>query len=754
MKIIKRDGRVQDYSWNKVEAVVYKAFNSIKQEVPDKFLDQLKQAVESSFKSRESFTVEEMQDLIQKELIKRNKYEVVESFILYRNKRNEIREQKSDLIKQIQSKLAGTHIENQNANVDEASFGGRIGEAGRVVCKNEALKMMSRRARRNHENNEIYIHDLDSYVSGMHNCLTAPIDDLLANGFTTRQTDVRPASSVNTAMQLIAVIFQIQSLQQFGGVSASHIDHSMVPYVRKSFRKHYINAWIKEQSDFYNIDILALTHNELNKWVTNKITEFYLETRLDDSDFTFASKKLNRNLRQRSLFSTKKETYQAVEGLYHNLNTLQSRSGNQLPFSSINFGTCTELEGRMVTKALLEVSIEGLGKNGITSIFPCTIFQYMKGVNDKPGTPNYDLYKLALRSTAQRLYPNYCNVDWSVNAGYDPNDPRTYMSTMGCRTYNGADINAEPGVNPQIKDGRGNLAPVTIILPTIAMLAKEKAEKSGDNIIDTFIKLLDTKIYEAKDMLLERFNHMCSQSAAAAKFMYENKTMLGYKPEEGIISALKHGTLVIGQLGLAEALQILVNCDHTDPKGLELAETIEQRFMIRCKQFKEAYKLNFGVYYTPAENLCYTAMTKFKAKYGTIPNVSDRSYFTNSMHVPVWHKLDPFEKIDIESKLTGYSSGGCITYVELPASTLNNLEALETIINYAMDKDIPYAAVNIPIDRCVCGYTSEMNDTCPKCGSSEILKLRRVTGYLSSDYRHFNKGKQDEVEDRQKHITN
>ena len=286
------------------------------------------------------------------------------------------------------------------------------------------------------------------------------------------------------------------------------------------------------------------------------------------------------------------------------------------------------------------------------------------------------------------------------------------------------------------------------------MHAKDKAAKQGKNIVDVFMDILDTKIHEAKDMLLERFNHMCSQPAAAAKFMYENKTMLGYKPEEGIISALKHGTLVIGQLGLAETLQILVNCDHTESKGLELAETIEQLFMSRCKQFKNTYKLNFGVYYTPAENLCYTAMTKFKAKYGVIPNVSDRSYFTNSMHVPVWHKLDPFEKIDIESKLTGYSSGGCITYVELPASTLNNLEALETIVNYMMDKDIPYGAINIPVDRCVCGYTSEINDTCPKCGSDEILKLRRVTGYLSSDYRHFNKGKQAEVEDREKHITN
>lgn len=267
----------------------------------------------------------------------------------------------------------------------------------------------------------------------MHNCLTEPIDHLLANGFKTRQTDVRPASSINTAMQLVAVCFQIQSLQQFGGVSASHIDHSMVPYVRKSFRKHYINSWLKTLDEFYEIDILGMTHDELNHWVTNKITDFYLQTGLEDSDFTFDNKKLDNTLRQRSLFSTKKETYQAVEGLYHNLNTLQSRSGNQLPFSSINYGTCTELEGRMVTKALLEVSINGLGKYGVTSIFPCGIFQYMKGVNDKPGTPNYDLYRLALKSTSQRLYPNYCNVDWSVNEGYDRNDPKTYMSTMGKR---------------------------------------------------------------------------------------------------------------------------------------------------------------------------------------------------------------------------------------------------------------------------------------------------------------------------------
>lgn len=410
MKIIKRDGRTQDYSWEKVENVVCKAFGGVGQEVPDKFLEQMKQSVEGVLKNRDTFTVEEMQDLIQKELIKRNKYEVVESFIIYRNKRTEIREQKSDLIKSITKKLNGTNIENQNANVDESSFGGRIGEATRVVTKNDALKYrMSKKSRRNHENNEIYIHDLDSYSSGMHNCLSIPFDDLLKNGFKLKQTDVRPAGSVNTAFQLVAVIFQLQSLQQFGGVSATHIDWTMVPYVRKSFWKHYKDGYK------YILGIDDVEHS-------GDVTKMSIQ----DEEYTCEDR-----VYKYALDMTKKEIYQAVEGLYHNLNTLQSRSGNQLPFTSINYGTCTLEEGRLVIEALLNVSIEGLGTTGKTSIFPCGIFQYMKGVNDKEGTPNYDLYKLALKSTSQRLYPNYCNVDWSKNAGYDINDPRTYMSTMG-----------------------------------------------------------------------------------------------------------------------------------------------------------------------------------------------------------------------------------------------------------------------------------------------------------------------------------
>lgn len=394
----------------------------------------------------------------------------------------------------------------------------------------------------------------------------------------------------------------------------------------------------------------------------------------------------------------------------------------------------------MVTKALLTVSIKGVGKLHKTPIFPCGIFQMKKGVNRKPDEPNYDLYRLALQSTSTRLYPNYANCDWSNAAGYDEHDPRTYFSTMGCRTANLTDINGFG----QLKDGRGNICPVTIILPTLAMEAGSDPE--------TFLVLLKQKIYEASAMLMERYEYICSQSPVSAKFMYENHVIAGYDGET-VESAMKHGTLAIGQLGLAETLQLLLGCDHRDPRGMEFAKRIEQLFKDVCAELKQQYRLNFGVYYTPAENLCYTAMSRFKEKYGEIPNVSDKKFFTNSMHVPVWAKVNPFEKIDIESELTGYSSAGCITYCELDSSAKNNIDALEQLVNYAMDKDIPYFAVNVPNDMCMdCGYTDEIGETCPMCGGSNIQRLRRVTGYLTGNYTTaFNKGKQQEVEMRVKH---
>jgi ribonucleoside-triphosphate reductase len=670
--------------------------------------------------------VETIQDMVESYLMKSERPDVARAYVRYRYRREVARTYSEDFIKAISEKLAARNIENQNANVDEHSFGGRKGEAMNLLMKQYALDFcISPKHRDNHLNNRIYIHDLDAYAVGMHNCLTIPFDDLLEHGFNTRQTDVRPANSINTAMQLVAVIFQLQSLQQFGGVSASHLDWTMVPYVRKSFAKHFIDGlkWVEHAPSDYIETVpksIKVDSAEAQDWT--KAYEYAMEM-------------------------TKRELKQAVEGMYHNLNTLQSRSGNQLPFTSINYGTCTLPEGRMVIEALIKGSIAGVGKLHRTPIFPCGIFQCMKGVNRAPGDPNYDLYRLALESTAKRLYPNYANVDWSGNAGYDVQNPATYFSTMGCRTANGLDVN---GLG-QLKDGRGNIAPATIILPTLAMEAKEK---EGDTLIN-FFEILKEALVDARDELLERFEYICSQPAASAKFMYENHTMAGYIPEEGIRSALKHGTLVIGQLGMAETLEILIGTNQTTKEGMDLAKKIESVFKETCAKFKQEEQLNFGVYYTPAENLCYTAMNKFKAKYGEIKNVSDHEYFTNSIHIPVWEHVGVLEKIELESQLTGYSNAGCITYVELDSAIQNNLDALDQIVQFAMDHDIPYLAINVPNDTCLdCGYTGEFNDKCPECGSTNIQQLRRVTGYLTGNYKTaFNWGKQKETEARVKHVN-
>ena len=955
MLVRKRDNTLEKFHFGKIEKAIDSAFDSCKKHIENtktgSFEDIKKNAVENIIAclknvynedSDSTVDVEEIQDNVERCLMSSDYQDVAKSYIIYRYMHKLVRDNQNKLTKSLKKKLLAEDVQNQNANVDEYSFGGRMGEASRLVTKKYALDFcMSRKARRNHENNEIYIHDLDSYAVGMTNCLTSPLDDLLNNGFNTRQTDVRPANSLNTAFQLVAVIFQLQSLQQFGGVSGSHLDWTMVKFFRKSFMKHYINAYIKQSDKFYNSDIIniasefykdknGLERTSLDKFTKDYKNEFFKETGLSEEDFTLDNKdNLDAKLYQSALFDTLNELNQAVEGLYHNLNTLQSRSGNQLPFTSINYGTCTLPEGRLVIQALLQGSIKGVGKFHKTAIFPCSIFQCMKGVNRKEGDPNYDLYKLALKSTSMRIYPNYVNVDWSVNEGYDKNDPRTYTSTMGChakdtpivmadgtrkmvqdvkvgdilmgvsgqtrvveslirgndklfkvnqsraesyivneghvlsliyigeetykdieygmtvnitvhdfmnlsedmksnfngykedgtlskititedevddfygfeldgdrlylmddgtvthncRTYNGKDINADEGQNPQIKDGRGNLAPVTVIMPTLAMEVKESlkgTEYTKDDITKAFMKLLDKKISESKDMLLERFEWMCKQSPASAKFMWENNTMLGYKEEEGIRSALKHGTLAIGQLGLAETLQILIGKNHVSEEGMALAKEIEGLFNKRAAEYKNKYKLNFGVYYTPAENLCYTAMKNFKDMYGDVENVTyinlpekdkhgnimydenrkikfkrhDKCYFTNSIHVPVWEEMTPFEKIDIEAQLVNYSNAGCITYVELPSSTKNNIEALETIVNYAMDNDIPYFAINVPIDTCEdCGYCGDIGDVCPVCGSTHISHLRRVTGYLTGDYKSaFNPGKQEESDDRVKHI--
>lgn len=673
--IIKRDKRKVPFDKEKIVNAIMKANDDVsqRQKIPKRDAETIANHIFEVAQQRvRALTIEEIQDMVENGLIDLNAYAVAKAYIKWRYKRAVARDAYSEFMQAAGAKLAAKNVENQNANLDEHSFSGRMGEAQRLLTKEYALKyVMSEKSRSNHLANRIYVHDLDSYASGEHNCLSMPLDELLEKGFDTRQTNVRGAGSVSTAMQLVAVLFQLQSQQQFGGVAATHLDWTMVPYVRKSFFKHYVFEYLKLSGQISRLpNIEEMDNEQLDEWIHEQQDDILRELGLTKSDFRFDNiKKLNQKCASAALFETKREVYQATESMFHNLNTLQSRSGGQLPFSSINYGTCTLPEGRMVTKAILDVSIHGLGKHGQTAIFPCGIFQCQKGVSKNPGDPNYDLYQLALKSTAQRLYPNYCNCDWSTDiAGrmldiahkrnvlgklspdslqaltkwveQNPDTARNYKlvlkdgaiyvdenivlpvevsSTMGCRTYNGYDINFDfnyivqtilsTGQPPKHyfqsgnqKDGRGNLCPVTIILPTLAMEAREATidwQNNPEQYFANFMDILDKAIHDSRDMLKERFAWICAQSPASSEFMYGNNTMVGYIPEEGIRSALKHGTLVIGQLGMAETLQLLVGCDQTEEKGMEAAKKIEQLFKDRCAQFKQEEKLNFGVYYTP-----------------------------------------------------------------------------------------------------------------------------------------------------------
>lgn len=419
MQVIKRDGSKQQFDEKKIWKAILGCFEDCCSEgeyVNDIIIDELTSKTVNKLDKRKNYNVEQIQDIVELTLMEADKYEQAKAYIEYRQLHKLARNGYADLMNKVKAKLEAKNVENSNANLDENTFSGREKEAFGTILKEYALNnLVSETTRNNHINNEIYIHDLDAYASGMHNCLSIPLDDLLEKGFKVKQTDIRPAGTVNTAMQLSAVIMQLQSLCQFGGVSYTHFDWSMVPYVRKSFAKHYRDG-LKYLEDKTEIDYSI-------EFMLDNAKEYSIE----ESDYYAYSPKAHKY----AIDMTKKEIHQSVEALYHNLNSLQSRSGQQLPFSSINYGTCTLTEGRMITKELLNVSIEGLGKYHRTSIFPCGIFQCMKGVNRKSGDPNFDLFQLALKSTSIRLYPNYASVDWSGNAGYDPNDPKTYFSTMG-----------------------------------------------------------------------------------------------------------------------------------------------------------------------------------------------------------------------------------------------------------------------------------------------------------------------------------
>mgnify|MGYP000833193227 FL=1 len=444
------------------------------------------------------------------------------------------------------------------------------------------------------------------------------------------------------------------------------------------------------------------------------------------------------------------EGKQSAQSLYHNLNTLESRAGSQIPFTSINFGTDTSTEGKLVSKWLMAASLDGIGKYHLTPIFPISIFKYKNGVNAHNGDPNYDIKKLAIKSLSRRIYPNIVNCNFSGNIE-EPGNPDTEMATMGCRTMMGYDRN---GLGYS-KLGRGNVCPTTINLPKLGIKHGICLGERDAADLDGFWEELDEVLHLTEMSLVDRFYHVCKQSVASAKFMYGNGTIADYDKAsyKGIYEAMKHGTLAVGYIGIAEMCQALFGKDHSeDDEVWKFALSVVKHIYDFCVEASDKHGLNFSCYATPAENLCRTYATALKKEFGVIPKVTDREYITNSHHVPVWQKVSIYRKLELEAPFCKYPTGGCITYIELESSIMKNEKAVEDIIDYAMSLDIPYLAFNFPIDSCLkCGYQGEIGYNCPKCGNTEIQRLRRVTGYLTTDYRNFNAGKIKECLDRVKH---
>ena len=733
MYVIKRDGTKVLFDPNKIIRAINKAMISV-----DGALYEGDTAVDIAnlIMSRNvDMTVEQIQDLVEHYLMKSERPDVAKAYILYREQRNKERIRKSKLVCSIMKRTDATAVENSNANVDEKSFSGREKEASSDVQKIIALDYtLSPDVAQAHKDMLLYQHDLEKTNIGMHNCLFIDFDKLFNEGFVTRNGDIRPPSSFSTACQQTAVIFQCQSQVQFGGVGTVHLDYDLAPFVKKSFRKHMKN-YLTDVEDYSKENAEALlAQNEPIEIDNEKLRN----SKNLGPAYKFAIKQLER------------EGTQSSEAMYHNLNTLESRAGSQVPFTSINFGRDTSTEGRFVSRKMLDASLAGIGKHHRTPIFPISIFQYKQGCNANPGDPNYDLKQLALKSLSKRIYPNFVNCDYS-QANENLGDPDTFYATMGCRTAIGYDRHSKT----YKRVGRGNLVPNTMILPKLGIEYGICRGERTEPDLNGFWSAFEDLLMLCEQGLLERFDIMVNQPPEAAPFMYQNGTMMdAQKCRMSNYEALKHGTLAMGYIGIAEMCTALFGKNHAeDPEVHKFALSVVQRINEYAKDASERHDLNFSCYATPAEGLCHTAAKALRKQYGIIPGVTDREFLTNSHHVPVWQQIGIFEKLEIEAPFCKYPTGGCITYVELDSSCVNNVKAIEQIIDYAFKVlDIPYLAFNFPIDSCLdCGYQGEFNDLCPECLSKNIQQLRRVTGYLTTDYRHFNNGKQAEVESRVRH---
>ena len=769
--IIKRDGRETVFDQTKIADAIEKAFRasgamqdrSVAEQITDSVMEKLEEgAIEGTP------TVEGVQDLVEEALIEANFSQTAKAYILYRAERNRVRDVNSRLVQTLKditfSKASDSDMKRENANIDADTAMGTMLKYGSESAKQfYEMCVIDPKFARAHREGDIHIHDMDFYTLTT-TCCQIDLRRLFKGGFSTGHGVLREPNDIASYSALACIAIQSNQNDQHGGQSICDFDYGLALGVQKTFKRLYKKHLFEALSLLTDVEnpketaetIIGRVEGETGKCaslVMDATFEGAIQQELIDLGIEEAvAKRILGYAESSAKADTDRTTFQAMEALVHNLNTMHSRAGAQTPFSSINYGMDTSAEGRMVIKNILLATEEGLG-SGETPIFPVQIFRVKEGVNYNPGDPNYDLFKLAMRCSAKRLFPNFSFVDAPFNLQYYKGTPETEISYMGCRTRVMGNV-YDP--SREITTGRGNLSFTSINLPRLAIRSK------GDR--DLFFDLLDAKLALVVGQLDERFKIQASKHVYNAPFLMgqgvwidSEKLSMNDTQEE----VLKHGTLTVGFIGLAEALVALTGSHHgQDPESQKLGLEIVGHMRGYLDRLSQERKMNYSLIATPAEGLSGRFVRMDRERYGSIPGVTDRDYYTNGFHVPVYYDINAFDKISLEAPYHALTNGGHISYVELDGDPTNNLEAFESIIRHMKESGIGYGSVNHPVDRDpVCGYNGIIGDRCPKCGRAEddnvrFERIRRITGYLVGTLDRFNDAKRAEEADRVKHAVN
>ena len=769
LKVIKRNGKKVGFNEDKIGLTIKKAFDSLTDssytpEDSSKVYKKVIEDINETYSELKVIKIEDIQDLIEKNLRELSYLDVLEGFQSYRIRRNEAREvfksYQHKLVKELESlsmkDAKDEDSKRDNANVDGDTAMGTMLQYGSTISKAFAKShFMKKQFAEAHDSGMIHIHDMDFLPMGTTTCCQIDLSALFDKGFSTGHGFLRSPNSIMSYAALAAIVIQSNQNDQHGGQSIPAFDYYMAPGVVKSFKKEFKNI----VTDFLELTgfIDFINMKGVNKEIS-KIKEVNFNMSIFDKYFKGSGEieRIFRKAHKKAIEKTEKLTYQAMESFIHNLNTMHSRAGAQVPFSSINFGTDTSFEGRMVIKNYLLATEAGLG-NGETPIFPISIFKIKEGVNFNKSDPNYDLFELACRVSAKRLFPNFSFIDAPYNLQYyKEGDINTEIAYMGCRTRVMGNV-VDP--NREIVTGRGNLSFTSINLVRLGIKYGIVTNKKAD--LDGFFKELGETMDMVRDQLLERFEIQCKKRVYNFPFLLGQGVWIdskGLKPTDNIRRILKHGSLTEGFIGLAECLKALTGKHHGESKASqELGLKIVKFMRDKVDSYSKEYKLNFALIATPAEGLSGRFTNIDKSIYGIIPGVTDRAYYTNSFHVPVYYNTTISNKIKLEAPYHAYTNGGHISYIELDGDLTENIDAFMKVVRLMKEAGIGYGAINHPVDRDpVCGFTGVINDVCPGCNRREsdgvkFERIRRITGYLVGTVDRFNNGKRAEEHDRVKH---